>query len=71
MLNINQVKKFLNDLGLHYEWNYPAKGASTVIVEGTIKYTPFSHWVTDLRSGETFHSDDHFRKLCMELAHNN
>ena len=70
MLNNNQVEQFLKNLGLHYEWNHPTKGASSVIVEGKIKFMPFSHWVTDLRTGEIFHSDEDFRRLCKELVDN-
>ncbi len=68
MFNNQQVEKIPSDLGLSYKWNYPDSGASSIIVEEVIEFKPFSHWVTDLRTGKKFHSDNKFRELCKELA---
>lgn len=68
MLNNKQVEKIPSDLSLSYKWEYPDKGAASIIVEGKIRFTPFSHWTTDLRTNEKFHSDDKFRSLCEEIA---
>lgn len=68
MFNNKQVEKIPSDLGLSYKWQHPDKGAASIIVEEKIKFTPFSHWVTDLRTNKKFHSDDEFRILCEEIA---
>lgn len=68
MYNNKQVEQFLDNLGLSYEWRTPMHGAASIIVENTIEYKPFSHWVTDLRTKKNYHLDNIFKKLCQELA---
>lgn len=70
MFNNSQVEKIPSDLGLSYTWKYPDQGAASIIVEGKIEFKPFSHWVIDLRTNETFHNDNKFRELCIEFAQN-
>jgi hypothetical protein len=70
MFNRKQVEKIPVDLGLSYYWNSPEQGASSIIVENKIEFKHFSHWVTDLRTGEKFHNDNKFYELCEELSKN-
>ena len=68
--NMQQVEKYLHNLGLSYEWEIPEeKGASSITVEGEIKFYPFSggNHCTDLRTGKTKRTE-YFKELCEELS---